>query len=418
MRIPLVSPSPGKVWPNMSGLQGKRILLGVTGSIAAYKAAEWTRSLVKEEAIVTVIMTRSAERFIAPLTFSALSGNPVYRDMFDDAQDRVMAHINLSREADVMLVAPATAQTIARLALGMADDLLATVLLAARIPVVVCPAMNSNMLAHPATQENINRLRQFGYHLVDPDCGSLACGETGDGRLPDWDVAREALLALFVPDDLRGRKVLITAGPTREPLDPVRFLSNRSSGKMGFALARTARRRGAEVTLITGPVALPDPPDIEVIRITTADEMEKVVSQRADSVQVIVKSAAVADFKPAAYQVHKIKKTQEVSRLDLEKNIDILAKLGRNRIQGQVLVGFAAESRDHAGEGQRKLQEKNLDLIVVNDILGSQTGFDVETNQVTLIDRKESVTLPLLTKEATAHRIWDKVVSLLQERGC
>ena len=401
----------------MSGLQGKRILFGVTGSIAAYKAADWVRSLVKEEALVTVVMTRAAEQFVSPLTFSALSGNPVYRNMFDDEPDRVMSHINLSREADVILVAPATAQTIARLSSGRADDLLATVILAARIPVVICPSMNSNMLEHPATQENINRLQQFGYHLVQPGCGSLACGETGDGRLPDWDVAREELLAVFEPDDLKDRKVLITAGPTREPLDPARFLSNRSSGKMGFALARTARRRGAEVTLITGPVSLADPPGMEVIRVTTAEEMKNRVMQRMDSVQVVVKSAAVADFKPAAYQVHKIKKTNHVLQLDLEKNTDILAELGKNRTKNQVLVGFAAESRDHVGEGQRKLQEKNLDLIVVNDILGSQTGFDVETNQVTLIDGNGNTVLPLMTKEATANRIWDKVVSLLQERA-
>jgi phosphopantothenoylcysteine decarboxylase/phosphopantothenate--cysteine ligase len=400
----------------MSGLQGKRILLGVTGSIAAYKAAEWVRFLVKEEALVTVVMTSAAERFVAPLTFSALSGNPVYRDMFDDDPDRIMAHINLSREADVILIAPATAQTIARLSNGMADNLLATVILAAKIPVVVCPTMNCNMLAHPATQDNIRRLQQFGYHLVQPESGSLACGETGDGRLPEWDVAREALLALFAPNDLEGQKVLITAGPTREPLDPARFLSNRSSGKMGFALARTARRRGAEVTLVTGPVALADPPGIEVIRITTADEMEQIVMQRAGAVQIIVKSAAVADFKPVAYQAHKIKKTNQAFQLDLVKNRDILSQLGANRIRGQVLVGFAAESRDHAGEGLRKFQEKNLDLIVVNDILGEQTGFDVETNQVTLIDRGGSTALPLLTKEATANRIWDKVVSLVSER--
>jgi phosphopantothenoylcysteine decarboxylase/phosphopantothenate--cysteine ligase len=399
----------------MPGLQGKRILLGVTGSIAAYKAAEWVRALVKEEAIVTVVMTRAAERFVSPLTFSALSGNQVYRDMFDDEPDRVMAHINLSREADAILVAPATARTIARLGSGMTDDLLSTVILAARIPVVVCPAMNSDMLAHPATLQNINILQQYGYHLVHSGSGSLACGETGYGRLPDWDVAREALLALFAPKDLECVKVLITAGPTREALDPVRFLSNRSSGKMGFALARTARRRGAEVTLVTGPVSLEDPPGVDVVRVTTAAEMRDVVIQKAGSVQVIVKSAAVADFKPAAYQGHKIKKSSQPFQLALEKNADILAELGENRIQGQVLVGFAAESRDHTGEGQRKFQEKNLDLIVVNDILGTQTGFDVDTNQVTLIDRKGSAVLPMLSKEDTANRIWNKVVSLLHE---
>ena len=401
----------------MPGLQGKRVLLGVTGSIATYKAADWVRSLVKEEAVVTVIMTEAAERFVAPLTFSALSGNPVHRDMFDETPDRVMAHINLSREADVILIAPATAQTMGRLAHGMADNLLATVVLAARIPVVICPAMNSAMLSHPATLANISRLEQFGYHLVQPGSGSLACGDTGDGRLADWDVAREKLLALFQPDDLKGRKILITAGPTREPLDPARFLSNRSSGKMGFALARTARRRGAEVTLVTGPVHLPDPPGMEVIRVTTAAEMAATVFERAKEMDALVKSAAVADFKPSTYASHKIKKTQQGFHLDLVKNTDILTELGKNRFPGQVLVGFAAESRDHVSEGQRKLREKNLDLIVVNDILGAKTGFDVETNQVTLIDRQASTSLPLLSKEGTANRIWDKVVLLLGERS-
>ncbi|MDX9840958.1 MAG: bifunctional phosphopantothenoylcysteine decarboxylase/phosphopantothenate--cysteine ligase CoaBC [Desulfobulbus sp.] len=397
----------------MSGLQGKRILFGVTGSIAAYKAAEWVRALVKEEAMVTVILTEAAERFVTALTFAALSGNPVYRDLFDDAPDRVMAHINLSREHDVIVVAPATAQTMARLAAGMADNLLASVILAARIPVLVCPAMNSAMLAHAATQENIARLRVFGYHLVEPASGSLACGESGAGRLPDWDVGREALLSVFAPQDLNGRRVLITAGPTREPIDPARYISNRSSGKMGYALARTARRRGAEVTLISGPVSLPPPPGVKLIRVTTAKEMAVLVAQQADPAEVIVKSAAVADFRPAAYQEQKIKKRQAGLALELVKNTDILMELGRKKRMGQLLVGFAAESGDHEAEGRRKLIEKNLDLIVVNDILGKQTGFDVETNQVTLIDKAGSLVLPLLSKEDTADRIWDKVVALL-----
>lgn len=400
----------------MSGLQGKRILFGVTGSIAAYKAAQWVREMVKEEALVTVVMTGAAERFVSPLTFAALSGNPVHRDMFDESPDGVMAHINLARESDALLIAPATAQTIARLAGGMADTLLSAIALAARIPVAICPAMNSAMLNHPATQRNFSILRQFGYHLVQSGCGELACGETGDGRLPEWDAARERLLSLFQAKDLLGKKVLITAGPTREPLDPVRFLSNRSSGKMGFALARTARRRGAEVTLVAGPVALPDPPDMEVVRVTTAESMAEVVFDRASSMDVIVKAAAVADFRAAACQSQKIKKTQQGLALELIKNRDILAELGQKRLPGQVLVGFAAESQNHIDEGLRKLREKNLDLIVINDILGSRTGFDVETNQVTLIDRKASQTLPLLTKEATADQIWDNVLRLCGEQ--
>lgn len=401
----------------MTSLAGKRILVGVTGSIAAYKAAEWVRALVKEEAMVTVIMTEAAERFISPLTFAALSGNPVHHDMFAPEPDRLMAHINLSREADALLIAPATAQTIARLACGMADTLLATVTLAARIPVVVCPAMNSWMYSHPATLENISRLRSFGYFLVQPDSGSLACGEVGEGRLAEWDSAREALLSVFAPKDLQGQKILITAGPTREPLDPVRYLSNRSSGKMGFALARTALRRGAEVTLVSGPVHLADPPGVEMVRVTTAEEMAGAVRELAKGRGVIVKSAAVADFRPEDRQIHKIKKSESGMLLALVKNVDILADLGRNRCPGQILVGFAAESRSHIAEGQRKLKEKNLDLIVVNDILGERTGFDVETNQVTLIDRQASTSLPLLSKEDTADRIWDKVAALIAGNG-
>jgi len=234
--------------------------------------------------------------------------------------------------------------------------------------------------------------------------------------LPEWDAARERLLGLFRAKDLLGKKILITAGPTREPLDPARFLSNRSSGKMGFALARTARRRGAEVTLVAGPVKLPDPPDMEIVRVTTAEDMAEAVFDRAASMDVIVKAAAVADFRAAALQPQKIKKTQQGLKLELAKNRDILAELGQRRLPGQILVGFAAESQNHADEGLRKLREKNLDLIVVNDILGTRTGFDVETNQVTLIDRKASQTLPLLTKEATADQIWDNVLRLCGEQ--
>lgn len=396
----------------MPSLQGKRILLGVTGSIAAYKAAEWVRSMVKEEALVTVIMTAAAERFVSGLTFAALSGNPVYTDMFAEGPEEVMAHINLPREADVLLIAPATAQTITRLSTGAADNLLATVALAATIPVVVCPAMNSSMFAHPATQRNIDQLARFGYHVVQPGSGSLACGEVGDGRLPDWDVAREALLAVFAHQDLAGVKVLITAGPTRELLDPARYISNRSSGTMGFALARTAKRRGALVSLVTGPVNLPDPPGVEVLRVTSAEEMASAVLTQALAAEVIVKAAAVADFKPAERKAQKIKKTQEQMQIELIRNPDILRQLGQRRRAGQILVGFAAESENHVREGLRKLLAKNVDLMVVNDILGAQTGFDVATNQVTLIDRSDSTVLPLLTKEETADRIWDKVLTL------
>ncbi|MGI6657506.1 MAG: bifunctional phosphopantothenoylcysteine decarboxylase/phosphopantothenate--cysteine ligase CoaBC [Desulfobulbus sp.] len=397
----------------MAGLQGKRILFGVTGSIAAYKAAHWVRELVKEEAVVTVVMTAAAEQFVTPLTFAALSGNRVHREMFDPSPEGVMAHIQLSREADIVLIAPATAQTLARLALGMADTLLSAVTLAAKIPVVVCPAMNTAMWQHPATRAHVETLEQFGYRVVRPGAGQLACGESGDGRLVDWEPVREELLALVQPADLVGKRVLITAGPTREPLDPVRFLSNRSSGKMGFALARTARRRGAaEVVLVTGPVALPSPPGVETIRVTTAEEMGQVVLARAEKADVVIKAAAVADFRPALCEPLKIKKRQQGLAVEFVKNRDILAELGKCRRADQVLVGFAAESHDHLGEGRRKLVEKHLDLIVVNDILGAQTGFDVSTNQVTLVERDAEQSLPLLSKEETADRIWDRIVTL------
>ncbi len=395
-----------------SVLTGKRILFGVTGSIAAFKAAGWVRRLSAESAGVTVVMTGAAERFVSSLTFGALSGNPVYGNMFDEDPDRLMAHINLSREADCILIAPATAQTIARLAHGMADDLLSTVVLAAKIPVIVCPAMNCNMLSHPATRRNLRQLQELGYHIISPDTGVLACGEEGVGRLPEWEPVRETLLRLFSTPDLAAKKIVVTAGPTREPLDPARFLSNRSSGKMGYALARTAARRGAEVVLISGPVALAEPAGINTIHVTTAAEMREQVLELARDADIVVKAAAVADFKPKKYQEQKIKKSSAEPLIELEKNPDILAELGGTRRPGLLLVGFAAESRNHEQEGFRKLQQKNADLMVVNDILGSATGFDVETNQVTLVDKNGSRRLPLLSKVETSNRIWDHVLSL------
>jgi len=396
-------------------LQGKNILFGVTGSIAAFKAAGWAHALTKGGGQVTVMMTSSAARFVSSLTFSALTGNQVFSDLFGEGQGEAMAHITLPRDSDVVLIAPATAQTIARLAHGLADDLLSTAVLASTAPVVVCPAMNSTMLEHPATQKNIQTLKELGYHVVEPDSGLLACGDEGAGRLPEWDRVQEVLLGLFAADDLAGKRILITAGPTREPLDPARYLSNRSSGKMGYALARTARRRGAEVTLVSGPVRLDPPPGVAVIPVLTAREMQEAVQQQAATASVIVKAAAVADFKPKNYNEQKIKKAGAELNLELTPNPDILAELGQNRKAKQVLVGFAAESANHEAEGLRKLQDKNVDLMVVNDIMGDKTGFDVDTNQVTLISRERVEQLPLLSKEETANRIWDRVVSMLSK---
>ncbi len=401
-----------------STMQGRKILFGVTGSIAAFKAAGWVSSLAKEEAQVTVMMTESATRFVTPLTFGALSSNQVYTDLFSTEAEEIMAHITLSGDADVILIAPATAQTLARLAHGMADNLLTAAVLAAAAPVVVCPAMNAKMLAHPATQRNLATLQELGYIIVEPECGSLACGEVGSGRLAEWDTVREALLGLCVEQDLAGQRILITAGPTREALDPARYLSNRSSGKMGYALARTAKRRGAEVTLISGPTNRPVPPGITMVPVQTAAEMAEAVKEHADDASIIIKAAAVADFKPKKVASLKIKKAGADLQLELEPNQDILATLGKERKSGQLLVGFAAESNNHEAEGRRKLEAKKADLIVVNDILGKQSGFDVDTNQVTLITRDNTERLALLSKEETANCIWNKVMTLEKvERG-
>lgn len=397
-------------------MQGRKILFGVTGSIAAFKAATWVSSLVKEEAQITVMMTEAAARFVTPLTFGALSGHQVYTDMFSTDTEEIMAHITLSSDADAVLIAPATAQTIARLANGMADNLLSAAVLASTAPVVVCPAMNTKMFAHPATQRNLMTLQELGYCIVEPETGPLACGEVGTGRLAEWDTVREVLQGLFVDQDLAGQQILITAGPTREPLDPARYLSNRSSGKMGYALARTAKRRGAEVVLISGPTNLPAPPGITMIPVQTAAEMAKAVKEHVEDASIIVKAAAVADFKPKKVASLKIKKSTADLQLELEANQDILASLGKMRKPDQILVGFAAESNNHEAEGRRKLEAKQADLIVVNDILGKQTGFDVDTNQVILITQEGTEQLALLSKEATANRIWDKVIALRKSK--
>ncbi len=397
---------------------GKRIVVGVTGSIAAFKVAGWVSNLVKEEARVAVIMTDSACRFVAPLTFAALSGERVYTDLFAPEDAESIPHIQLAREADLVVIAPATAHTIARLAYGLADDLLTCAVLATRAPVLVCPAMNAQMYSHPVVQENIEKLKRFGYQVLAPECGRMACREDGTGRLPEWELAREVMLRILAIPDLAGEKILITAGPTREPLDPARFLSNRSSGKMGYSLARTARRRGAEVTLISGPTALACPPGMDYVRVETAREMGEAVLAHCHRASVIVKAAAVSDFRPTVKFAEKVKKEQADLQLPLEQTTDILKELGKlKKKAGFLLVGFAAESKNHAAEGEKKLKNKNLDLIAINDIGSSHTGFEADTNQVTLLDKNGSSQLPLVSKEQTADLIWDHVVRMLEKRG-
>lgn len=400
-----------------SVLAGKRIVVGVCGSIAAFKVAGWVSELAKEEALVSVVMTASAQQFVTPLTFAALSGNDVHTGMFAAGREEVMSHISIGRDADVILIAPATANVMARLAAGMADDLLTTTVLASRAKVLVCPAMNPRMYDHPATRKNLLALKELGYSIIDPETGLMACKEEGEGRLAEWDTIKEHLAKSLSVQDLLGQRVLITAGPTREPLDPARFLSNRSSGKMGYALARAAFRRGAEVILVSGPTALPCPPGVRREMVQTACEMRERVLACAESCSVVVKAAAVADYRPEIPHEHKMKKEEIARELVLERNPDILYELGKRKRPGQVLVGFAAESRRLAEEGTKKLKKKNLDLIAVNDIAGEQTGFEAETNQLMLISERGTEMLPFTSKAHTADLLWHRIVALLPKKA-
>ncbi len=390
---------------------GKKIVIGVSGSISAFKVAGWTSTLVQEEAIVDVIMTSAARKFISPLTFEALTGRSVYQDMFSDGSDDAMSHINLGRDSDCIILAPATAQTIARLAHGLADDLLSAAILAARVPVIVCPAMNTGMFEHPATQTNIATLKKYGYFVVDPDSGQMACGDSGKGRLPDWDRVCEHVLRAISANDLSGQHILVTAGPTRETFDPVRFISNPSTGKMGYAIARTAFRRGADVTLISGPTSLASPEGVQTISVHSAQEMYEAVLAVYERFSIIVKSAAVSDFRPLEVHSEKIKKGKSSLVMELQQTKDILKELGKKRDrERQLLVGFAAESSNLETEGRKKLSDKGLDLIAVNNITSKEAGFAGENNQLMLISAETAVTLPFTTKIKTADLLWDFIL--------
>jgi phosphopantothenoylcysteine decarboxylase/phosphopantothenate--cysteine ligase len=390
---------------------GKNIVVGVTGSIAAFKVAGWVSTLVREEAEVKVVMTESATRFVSPLTFSALTGKRTVGDMFDDGDDP-MLHISLASEADVLLIAPATANTIARLATGMADNLLTSTALVTRKKILVCPAMNSRMFDHPVTVENLRKLEKIGYEIIEPGYGRMACREEGQGRLADWRIVEEYLVRSLTTQDLEGKKILVTAGPTREPIDPARFLSNRSSGKMGYAIARAAFRRGARVTLVSGPTSLECPAGVNRLDVETAKEMYSTVLQHAEEADIVIKSAAVADYRPAERATHKVKKEEISLTLSLERNPDILFELGKRKKKGQLLIGFAAESQRFREEGERKLKKKNLDLIAVNDISGENTGFESESNQLLLISDNGVEQLPFTGKLHTADLLLDRIHAL------
>jgi len=393
-------------------LAGKTVVVGVSGGIAAYKAPEVVRLLVQDGAAVRVVLTRGAEEFVTPLTLQTLSGQPVSRHTFDLTEESEIGHIRLADSADVLLIAPATANLIAKLTAGMADDLLTTVALATRAPVVLAPAMNVHMYANPAVQHNLARLVELGRIVIEPDAGSLACGYEGVGRLPEAPVLVEEVRVVLSAKDLAGARVLVTAGPTWEALDPIRHIANRSSGKMGYAVARVARRRGAQVTLVSGPTALAPPRGVEVVAATSAREMEEAVLRAAPACDVIVMAAAVGDYRPAEPARHKIKRGRGELALQLVANPDILARVGA--LPGRrVLVGFAAETRDLVASARRKLQAKGVDLMVANDVTLEGAGFDVDTNIVSLLDRSGRVErLERMTKEAVASAILDRVARL------
>lgn len=388
------------------------VVLGVTGGIACYKAVELVRLLVKDGFAVRVIMTHGAREFVTPLTFQTLSGNPVATDTFDLSQESEIGHINLADSADIFIIAPTTANVIGKIAAGIADDLLTTVLMATKAPVLIAPAMNIHMYENPIVQENVRKLRRVGYHLIEPAEGFLACGYEGKGRLPEPEKILDEIRRLMAKRDLADERFLITAGPNREPIDPVRYISNRSSGKMGYALARAGLRRGAAVVLVSGPTALESPPGARLISVTTAAEMRRAVLEEFPKCTAVVMAAAVSDYRPLEPSGIKMKKGKGPWELHLEPNPDILKELGAKK-DGKLLIGFAAETDDVIANATKKLREKNLDMIVANDVTQEGSGFDGDTNIATIVDRSgASRALPLMTKDELADQILDHLFSL------
>ncbi len=390
-------------------LTGKKILLGITGGIAAYKTANLASMLAKLHAEVHVIMTRNAQQFISPVVFEALTGNKVIDDVFDRDSGYHVAHIAMAQEADAVMIAPASANIIAKLANGIADDMLSTTMLAVTAPVMIVPAMNTKMYEHPATQANLEKLRAYGYHVIDPASGYLACGDTGKGKMPGEEELLERLLLEAACDkDLSGKKVLITAGPTREPIDPVRFITNHSTGKMGWALAKNAARRGAQVVLVSGPVHLPAPVSVKMIPVTTAQEMYEAVDAQFDSQDIVVMSAAVADYRPKHTESEKIKKQDAAAMLELERTKDILGSMSKRK-NGQFLCGFSMETEHMLENSRAKLEKKNLDMIVANNLRMEGAGFGTDTNIITIITKDAANELPIMSKDEAAHAIFDQI---------
>lgn len=393
-------------------LKGKTVVLALTGGIAAYKIATLASMLVKQKATVLVLMTENATRFIAPLTFEALTGTRCMVDTFDRSFSFEIEHVAVADRADLVLVAPASANVIAKMANGIADDMLTTTVLACRCPKLVAPAMNTGMYENPATQANLARLREYGVEVIDPACGRLACGAVGPGKMPEPQQLLEHIQRhLACQKDMAGLHVLVTAGPTREALDPVRFITNHSTGRMGYELARAAMLRGAQVTLVSGPTALDPPPFVELVRVESAQQMHDAVMAAAPVQDVIIKAAAVADYRPAHTAGEKIKKSGADLTLELTRTPDILAELGAARRPGQFLCGFAMETRDLLDNARAKLEKKGADMIVANSLREAGAGFGGATNHVTLVEPTGCTELPLAGKDEVAHRILDRILA-------
>ena len=392
-------------------LKGKTVVLGVTGGIAAYKIASLASMLVKQHADVQVIMTENATNFITPTTFETLTGNKCLVDTFDRNFQFQVEHVALAKRADIFMIAPATANVIAKVAHGLADDMLTTTFLACKKPKYIVPAMNTQMYENPITQDNLDICRRYGMHVVEPASGYLACGDTGAGKMPEPELLMEYIMQeLAFEKDMAGKKVLVTAGPTREAIDPVRYISNHSTGKMGYAIAQAAARRGAEVTLVSGPVNLKAPLGVKLVPVTSAGEMFQAVTEASSSQDVIIKAAAVADYRPKYVGTEKTKKKDGYMKLEMERTDDILAWLGNHRQPGQVLCGFSMETENMLENSQAKLLKKNVDMIVANNLKTAGAGFGTDTNLVTIITREGAEELALMTKDQVAHQLLNRIM--------
>lgn len=398
-------------------LQGKTVLLGVTGGIAAYKAAALASALVKQHCQVEVVMTEHATKFVTPLTFEQLTGRRTMVDTFDRNFSHQVEHIALAQRTDLVLIAPATANVCAKLAHGLADDMLTTTVLACKCPKLIAPAMNTNMYENPVTQDNLDILRRYGWEVIAPASGRLACGAVGAGKMPEpEDLLQHVLRQLACPHDLDGKHVLVTAGPTQESLDPVRYLTNHSTGKMGYAIARMAMLRGAQVTLVTGPTAIAPPPFVDVVPVVSAQDMFEAVAAHSENADMIFKAAAVADYTPIGYSDDKVKKKDGDLSIPLKRTTDILQYLGQHRRPGQVICGFSMETRDMLENSRAKLEKKNVDMICANNLKVAGAGFGTDTNVITLITRDGIEELPLLSKEEVASRILSTALLFLKEK--